>query len=64
MATLPSARRRGCAQAVLAAIGAWAATQGCSHLYLQVETANARAVALYEGFGFGVAGRYHLRIKS
>ena len=63
MATLASARRQGCAQAVLSAIEAWAAAQGCTHLYLQVETANVGAVALYESFGFGIAGRYHQRVK-
>ncbi len=41
MATLASARRQGCARAVLSAIEAWAAAQGCTHLYLQAETANA-----------------------
>jgi len=64
MATLESARRQGCARAVLAAIEAWAAAQGCTHLYLQAEAANTAAVALYEGFGFRVAGRYHLRTKG
>lgn len=61
MATLEGARRQGCARAVLSAIEAWAAAQGCTHLYLQAEAANAPAVALYEGCGFRVAGRYHLR---
>ncbi len=63
MATLASARRQGCAQAVLAAIEAWAAAQGCTHLYLQVEATNVGAVALYESFGFAIAGRYHQRVK-
>jgi N-acetylglutamate synthase len=63
MATLASARRQGCAQAVLSAIEAWAAAQRCTHLYLQVEATNVGAVALYESFGFGIAGRYHQRMK-
>jgi len=63
MATLASARRQGCAQAVLGAIEAWAAAQGCAQLYLQAELANTGAIALYEGFGFYVAGRYHLHTK-
>jgi ribosomal protein S18 acetylase RimI-like enzyme len=63
MATLERARRQGCARAVLSAIEAWAAAQGSTHLYLQAETANAAAIALYEAFGFRVAGRYHLRTK-
>jgi N-acetylglutamate synthase len=63
MATLAGARRQGCAHAVLSAIEAWAAAQGCAQLHLQVESVNTAAVALYEGFGFRVAGRYHLRVK-
>jgi ribosomal protein S18 acetylase RimI-like enzyme len=64
MATLAGARRQGCARAVLAAIEAWAVAQGCTHLYLQAETANTAAIALYEGFGFRIAGRYHVRAKD
>jgi N-acetylglutamate synthase len=64
MATLPGARRQGCARAVLSAIEAWAAWQGCTHLYLQAETANTAAVTLYESFGFRVAGRYHVQTKG
>ena len=64
MATLASARRQGCARAVLSAIEAWAAAQGCTHLYLQAETDNTAAIALYVTFGFRVAGRYHVRTKG
>jgi GNAT superfamily N-acetyltransferase len=64
MATLERARRQGCARAVLAAIEAWAGSQGCARLYLQAEVANAPAITLYESFGFRVAGRYHLRSKA
>jgi N-acetylglutamate synthase len=63
MATIEGARRQGSAQAVLAAIEAWAATQGCTHLYLQAEAANTPAITLYEGFGFHFAGRYHMRTR-
>jgi N-acetylglutamate synthase len=63
MATREDARRQGCARAVLSAVEAWAAAQGCTRLYLQAEVANVPAVALYEGYGFRVAGRYHLRTK-
>lgn len=63
MATLPAARRTGCARRVLAGIEAEAARRGCRLLYLQTECANTPAVALYEGFGFRVGGRYHLRWK-
>jgi ribosomal protein S18 acetylase RimI-like enzyme len=63
MATLASARRQGAAQSVLRAVEAWAAGQGCTYLYLQVESVNVGAIALYEAFGFRVAGRYHVRVK-
>jgi ribosomal protein S18 acetylase RimI-like enzyme len=63
MATLPAARRAGCARRVLAAIEAEAARRGCRLLYLQTECANTPAVTLYESFGFRVGGRYHLRWK-
>jgi ribosomal protein S18 acetylase RimI-like enzyme len=64
MATLAGARRQGCASAVLAAIEAWAAAQGCTRLYLQAEAANTPAIALYERAGFRIAGRYHLRARG
>jgi ribosomal protein S18 acetylase RimI-like enzyme len=64
MATLASARRQGVARAVLTAIEAWAAAQGCTHLYLQAESANAAAIPLYEAVGFRVVGRYHVRTKA
>lgn len=63
MATLPAARRQGCARVVLGAIEAQAAARGCRHLYLQTECANVAAVALYESFGFRIAGRYHIRTR-
>lgn len=64
MATLERARRQGCARAILSAIEAWAAEQGCTYLYLQAEADNAAAIALYQGCGFRVAGRYHLRTRA
>lgn len=63
MATLAAARRQGCALSVLRAIEACAARQGCTRLYLQAESANTPAIALYERFGFRVAGRYHIRSR-
>jgi ribosomal protein S18 acetylase RimI-like enzyme len=64
MATLAGARRQGSARSVLSAIEAWAAAQGCTHLYLQAESANAPAIGLYESFGFCTAGKYHVRTKG
>jgi N-acetylglutamate synthase len=63
MATLSTSRRQGGARAVLQAIEAYARDAGCHRLYLQAEAANTVAMALYESFGFRVAGRYHVRSK-
>ena len=63
MATLPAVRRQGCARVVLRGIEAHAAAQGCRRLYLQAERANVAAIALYESFGFHIAGRYHIRTR-
>ncbi|MFM9942250.1 MAG: GNAT family N-acetyltransferase [Hyphomicrobiaceae bacterium] len=61
MASRASARRSGAATAVLAAIEAHAAAQGARWLYLQTEPGNVAAVALYQKYGFHVAGPYHTR---
>ena len=61
MATLPAARRRGAAAAVLAALAGWAADQGAAGVYLQVEPDNPAALALYGRVGFGTLYRYHYR---
>jgi ribosomal protein S18 acetylase RimI-like enzyme len=64
MATRSELRRQGYARAVLCAIEAWAVRQGATRLYLQAERANVGAIALYQGFGFRVAGRYHVRANG
>ncbi|NJO22497.1 MAG: GNAT family N-acetyltransferase [Sphingomonadales bacterium] len=48
--------------AILAAIEAWATSQGCTTLYLQTGADNAAAISLYESSGFELAGRYHTRV--
>jgi GNAT superfamily N-acetyltransferase len=58
MRTLPGFRREGLARRIFRALGAYATTYGVSHGYLQVEAANAWAVALYESEGFMSAYRY------
>ena len=58
MRTTPAARRQGHGRRVLAAISAWAAQAGAAHLYLQVESTNPSAIALYERAGFREAYRY------
>jgi GNAT superfamily N-acetyltransferase len=64
MATVPSARRRGGAAHVLAAIEARAAEERARHLYLQTGADNASARALYRAHGFHVVGRYHTRTRE
>jgi GNAT superfamily N-acetyltransferase len=63
MGTRPEARRRGAATAVLHALAAWAAANGCPRSYLQVEEDNPGARALYARAGFTDAYRYHYRTK-
>ncbi|WP_182887689.1 GNAT family N-acetyltransferase [Microbispora sp. H10885] len=63
MAVQPRARRRGLGGAVLRALAAWGRRQGADSAYLVVTEANAAARALYEREGFGVAGRYHYRVR-
>ncbi|HRD78565.1 MAG TPA: GNAT family N-acetyltransferase, partial [Hyphomicrobiaceae bacterium] len=62
MASRPDARRSGGARAVLAAIEHWAGALGAGTLFLQTGADNAAAQALYAGVGYGLAGRYHVRI--
>jgi N-acetylglutamate synthase len=61
MATLPEARRRGLGTAVLAALADWAAGQGATRLYLQVDDDNAGAMRLYRRAGFEAVYAYHYR---
>lgn len=58
MATVPAARGRGAARAVLAALARWAPTD---RLYLQVERDNTAAQALYQRAGFKEIREYHYR---
>lgn len=61
MATAPDHRRQGVATAVLGALLAGAADRGATQAYLQVETDNHGAIALYHGLGFAPHHRYHYR---
>lgn len=55
----PRQRRRGLATAVLAALARRALDEGASAAWLQVETDNAGARALYAGTGFSAHHAYH-----
>jgi ribosomal protein S18 acetylase RimI-like enzyme len=55
-------RRRGLGTTLTAAICAEAASRGVRRVFLQVETGNAPATALYERCGFRYSHRYHYRI--
>ena len=61
MATLPEARGRGAARAVLTALAGWAGAHRAGHMYLQVEQDNVPALRLYERMGFGALCAYHYR---
>jgi N-acetylglutamate synthase len=59
--TDPDRRRRGHARRIIASLAAWAADEGARAACLEVEAANAPALALYEGLGFREVYRYHYR---
>jgi GNAT superfamily N-acetyltransferase len=61
MVTVPSARRRGRARAIVHALARWAAAQGCTHAMLQVESTNEAARTLYASVGFVPHHDYHYR---
>jgi N-acetylglutamate synthase len=64
MATLPWARGKGAARAVLAALAGWAGAHGAGRMYLQVERDNIAALRLYERAGFRELCVYHYRIAG
>ncbi|MDQ1008477.1 ribosomal protein S18 acetylase RimI-like enzyme [Streptomyces sp. V4I23] len=55
----PEYRRQGLARAVMAALARRALEEGASAAWLQVETDNGAARALYGGMGFAVHHHYH-----
>ena len=61
MATHPDHRRRGAAGRVLRALAADAASNGAETLYLQVDSRNTTARALYARHGFARSHSYHFR---
>jgi GNAT superfamily N-acetyltransferase len=63
MATLPEARRRGAATAILRALSERAIQEGATRAYLQTDRSNPVSHALYEGLGFRTAYGSHYRTK-
>lgn len=59
---LPEARRQGLAGAVMRALAGWAAAEGATHAFLQVEQHNVGAVALYRRLGFTTHHTYLTRV--
>lgn len=59
----PEHRRQGLAQTMTVALAKTAASRGADGLYLQVETGNAAARALYERMGFTCHHAYHFRLE-
>ncbi|OKK06296.1 acetyltransferase [Streptomyces sp. CB03234] len=55
----PAYRRQGLGTAVMAALAGRALDEGASAAWLQVESDNGGALALYEGMGFAVHHLYH-----
>jgi GNAT superfamily N-acetyltransferase len=62
MATLPEARRRGHARAIVHALAGWGASHGCEHAMVQVDSANEAAMALYAAAGFTPHHEYRYRL--
>lgn len=62
MATLPRARGKGAARAVLTALASWAGAHEAERMYLQVERDNVPALRLYERAGFRELSGYHYRV--
>jgi N-acetylglutamate synthase len=58
----PDHRRQGLGTAVTTAACEVAESRGVRAVFLQTETGNAPARALYERIGFGYAHRYHYRV--
>jgi N-acetylglutamate synthase len=59
----PDARRRGLASAIMTALWSWGREQGASRSYLQVESENAAALALYATQGYWHHHDYRYRVE-
>lgn len=58
----PDHRRRGLGKAITLSVCGQAARSGPRRVFLQVETDNEAALALYERCGFAYSHRYHYRV--
>jgi GNAT superfamily N-acetyltransferase len=63
MRTLPEARRRGAARALVHAGATWAADRGADAAMLQVDQGNDPALSLYASEGFVTQYGYHYRVQ-
>ncbi|MGE5088654.1 MAG: GNAT family N-acetyltransferase [Candidatus Levyibacteriota bacterium] len=63
MLTDAASRGQGLATRIVAELLAWARGQSATHAYLQVDAANAPALAVYRKFGFATAYAYHYRAR-
>lgn len=64
LATLPSLRCKGAAQAVIHTLAIWGAQLGAGQMYLQVAEENRAARALYARLGFETLYTYHYRERD
>lgn len=64
VATVDGHRRKGIADALLVALGRWAADRGAQQAWLAVEASNTAAVALYRERGFQRAYTYRYRSRT
>jgi N-acetylglutamate synthase len=55
-------RRRGLASLLMRALVGWGREQGADQCYLQVDTGNTAALALYQRLNFTEHHRYHYRL--
>lgn len=63
VATRGNKQRQGLATRLIAQLLDWGRAQGASYAYLQVESANAAAIKLYQKLGFGEYYNYWYRVK-
>ena len=64
MVTAAAYRGRGIATQIVGELLTWAWNHGATNAYLQVDAANARALAVYRKFGFATIYDYHYRARS